>query len=233
MYLILNYKTYPEATGKAADELTRIAHEADMGTTVNIVVCPQLTDLNRLKSTYPALNFWAQHVDPLPAGRNTGWITPTAIKSVGAEGSLVNHSEHSLIDSMIMATVMSLEEHNLQSCVCVPDSGTLTALARAATPDNPLLKFSPPTFTAYEPPELISGDVSAVASEFHLQQTKDALEQLQSFNTIPILGAGIKDSSDVEKALRLGFEGVLIASGFVKAEDPAGFLRKMLSAFPA
>ena len=43
--IIVNYKTYSEATGKKAIMLSRIAEEVSLETGVNISVAPQLADL--------------------------------------------------------------------------------------------------------------------------------------------------------------------------------------------
>jgi len=42
---------------------------------------------------------------------------------------------------------------------------------------------------------------------------------------IPVLcGAGVKNGSDVKRALELGTKGVLLASGVVRAKDPKAVL---------
>jgi len=44
-----------------------------------------------------------------------------------------------------------------------------------------------------------------------------------------LCGAGVKTGEDVKKALELGTEGVLLASGVVKAENPEKVLRDLIS----
>jgi triosephosphate isomerase len=50
----------------------------------------------------------------------------------------------------------------------------------------------------------------------------EAVEAVQKVNpNVKVLcGAGITNGDDVTAAMRLGSEGVLVASGVVKAEDP-------------
>jgi len=43
-------------------------------------------------------------------------------------------------------------------------------------------------------------------------------------NVTVLCGAGVKNGEDVRKAIELGTEGVLLASGVVKAEDPRSAL---------
>ncbi|MCJ7697869.1 MAG: triose-phosphate isomerase, partial [Thermoplasmata archaeon] len=48
--------------------------------------------------------------------------------------------------------------------------------------------------------------------------------------TVKILcGAGVKNGKDVAKAIELGAEGVLLASGVVKAKDKEAVLRDLIS----
>ena len=44
-----------------------------------------------------------------------------------------------------------------------------------------------------------------------------------------LCGAGVKNGADVAKALELGTEGVLLASGVTKADDPIAVLRDLVS----
>ena len=41
-------------------------------------------------------------------------------------------------------------------------------------------------------------------------------------------GAGVKNGADVAKAIELGAEGVLLASGVTKANDPAAVLADLV-----
>ena len=47
--------------------------------------------------------------------------------------------------------------------------------------------------------------------------------------TYAFCGAGVKNGSDVKMALSLGAEGVLLASGVTKAEDPFEILNDLVS----
>lgn len=233
MYLILNFKTYPQSTGKESVQFARIVANAQQQTDVQIIICPQLTDLYRIKQELPGVMCWAQHVDPLPAGRNTGWITPLAIKDAGASGALVNHSEHSLLDEMVVHTLDAMGEEKLQTCVCIPNERTIKGIQNAYRKMESETELRIPNFIAYEPPELIGGDFSAVDSEEYARPTQEALGAIKAFGSIPLLGAGIKNPDDITQAVEMGYEGVLIASGFIKSGDPAHFLQRVLDAFPS
>jgi triosephosphate isomerase len=76
-----------------------------------------------------------------------------------------------------------------------------------------------PDLVAIEPPELIGTGIPVskakpeiVTRAVNLGRSRDS--------TIPVLcGAGISKGEDVTAALRLGAQGVLLASGVVKAKD--------------
>ncbi|HID24959.1 MAG TPA: triose-phosphate isomerase, partial [Thermoplasmata archaeon] len=72
---------------------------------------------------------------------------------------------------------------------------------------------------AVEPPELIGGDISVTSANPEI--VTGTVEAVRSINNdIRILcGAGVKNGDDVKKALELGTDGVLLASGVVKAKD--------------
>jgi triosephosphate isomerase len=77
---------------------------------------------------------------------------------------------------------------------------------------------------AIEPPELI-GSGRAVSKE-RPEIVSESVERIRSVNqNVRILcGAGITTGEDVYAALKLGAEGVLVASGVVKATKPEDVL---------
>ena len=74
-------------------------------------------------------------------------------------------------------------------------------------------QFSP-DYIAYEPPELIGGDVSVSTAKPEVIR-----DIVNSVKTKIIVGAGVKNKKDVEKCIELGAVGVLVASGVVKAKN--------------
>ena len=72
---------------------------------------------------------------------------------------------------------------------------------------------------AVEPPELIgSGIPVSKAQPEVVTGTVELVKQLNP-NVVILCGAGITKGEDVAAALELGTEGVLVASGIVKAKD--------------
>ncbi|MEX1052855.1 MAG: triose-phosphate isomerase, partial [Nitrosopumilaceae archaeon] len=75
------------------------------------------------------------------------------------------------------------------------------------------------TYIAIEPPELI-GTGKAVSKERPEVITKSVIAVKQARNSTKLLcGAGIVSGKDVSKAMQLGANGILVASGIVKARN--------------
>ncbi|MBS7644281.1 triose-phosphate isomerase [Candidatus Bathyarchaeota archaeon] len=213
--ILINFKTYSESTGKNALRLAKIAEEVSLETGVCIGVAPQPTDL-MLIAREVGIPVFAQHVDPIAPGSFTGHILPEAVKEAGAIGTLVNHSERRLKLADIDAVIARAHEVNLLSCVCTNNANVSAAVAA--------LK---PSMLAVEPPELIgTGIPVSKAKPEVISSTVELVKKINPAVTI-LCGAGISRGEDVVAALRLGTEGVLLASGVVKAKNPREVLMEM------
>lgn len=213
--IIVNFKTYLQATGKRAIELAKIAENVSKKMNVCIAVAPQHTDLAQIASqvSIPVL---AQHIDPIKPGSHTGHILPESVKEAGAIGTLINHSEKKLKLAEIDMAISRARELGLISVVCTNNESVSTAVA-ALDPD----------VIAIEPPELIgTGIPVSKAKPEVVLSTVNAVRKINDRVTI-ICGAGISRGEDVTAALRLGTKGVLLASGVVLAEKPADILEEM------
>jgi len=216
--IIVNFKTFLEATGKKAVELARQAEKVSKETGVQIVIVPQFVDLTKIAESVE-IPVFAQHLDPIKPGNSTGHILAEAIKEAGAAGTLVNHSERPLRLIDIQASIELAREQNLVSCVCANNPATSVAVA-ALKPD----------ITSIEPPELIgTGIPVSKAKPEIITNTTVLVHKIDK--DMPILcGAGISQAEDVSMALKLGTLGVLVASGIVKAKDPYNILYSFANA---
>jgi len=86
-----------------------------------------------------------------------------------------------------------------------------------------------PDFVSVEPPELIGGDISVTKADPDIvKNSVDAVKKINN-NVKVLCGAGVKNGEDVAKAIELGSEGVLLASGIVKADDKENVIRDLSS----
>lgn len=208
-------KTYHESTGGNGLALAELCQEFfDSGSP--IAIAPQQCDLALFAHKF-SLPIFSQHVDNVRQGGTTGRMTPEAVKSIGCAGTLINHSEFRITSDDVKALVARCRELGLVSCVCTKDAAESRAYA-AFRPD----------FVAVEPPELIGGDISVTTANPGI--VSDSVRMVKSAEpSVKVLcGAGVKTGGDVAKAIELGADGVLLASGVVKAKDRKAVLTDLL-----
>jgi triosephosphate isomerase len=216
--IIVNFKTYVESTGKRAVELAKQAEKASKETGANIIVVPQFADLSKVSEAVE-IPVFAQHIDPIKPGNCTGHILAESVKEAGAVGTLINHSERQLKLSEIDAIISLTKERGLVSCVCANNPSVSAAIAAMR-----------PTITSVEPPELIGTGISVSKAKPEIvTDTVKLVHKVDPQMTI-LCGAGISQAEDVSIALKLGTNGVLVASGIVKAKDPYSVLRAFADA---
>lgn len=212
MITIINFKTYPAASGKKAVVLARICDKIARAKKHAVALAVQAYDIAAVSSAVqiPVL---AQHIDAMDPGAHTGWMAAASAKNAGAIGSLLNHSEHPISLSEIKKTIIKLRENKLLSIVCAPTAAMVKKIA-ALKPD----------VVAFEPPELIGGNKSVSGTK-----PREVKNAVKAANGIPLLcGAGIKTRADVLKAQELGVQGILISSGIVNAKSPKKVLKELL-----
>jgi triosephosphate isomerase len=206
--IIVNFKTYIESTGKNAVELAKKAERVCQETGLYVGIAPQLADLSVVARAVE-IPVFAQHIDPIKPGGFTGHVLAEAVKEAGAIGTLINHSERRLKLADIDEILKRTKEQNLMSIVCANNPATSVAVSS--------LK---PDMVAIEPPELIgTGIPVSKAQPDIVSGTVKLVREVNSKVTI-LCGAGISHGEDVSAALKLGTQGVLVASGIVKAKDP-------------
>jgi len=207
-FVLINFKTYAEATGKRAVALARTVEKVNLETGVCIGVAPQFADIAPVAKAV-SIAVFAQHIDPIMPGNSTGHVLAESVRENGAKGTLINHSERRLKLADIDAVVTRAREIGLVSVVCT-NNPSVSASAAALNPD----------MLAIEPPELIGTGISV--SKAKPEVVTDTVKLVRNVNKkVTILcGAGITVGEDVAAALRLGTEGVLVASGVVKAKHP-------------
>jgi triosephosphate isomerase len=206
VFLLVNLKTYHEGTGDAAVRVAEAAREVAEETGVRVAVAPQAADLRAVAEA--GVETFAQHADGVEYGSNTGATHAGAVAGAGADGTVLNHSERRLRLADIDASLEAARKESLETVVCAnnPDQ---TAAAATLGPDH----------VAVEPPELIGTGTPVSMADPDV--ITDAVERVSGVSDVPVLcGAGITSGEDVNAALELGAEGVLVASGVVKAESP-------------
>lgn len=216
--VILNYKTYLESSGENALELARALKSASEESGITMVAAPQAADIYRIQDQI-SLPIFAQHIDPITPGGHTGSNLIETLIEAGISGSLINHSENRMKLADIDEVIQLCKQNDIESCVCTNNIATSKAIAT----------FSPDA-VAVEPPELIGTGIPV--SQAQPEVVEDSVKGVKSINKkIKVLcGAGISTGDDMKAAMDLGADGVLLASGIVKAENPKEALLDLVHA---
>ncbi|HLC47874.1 MAG TPA: triose-phosphate isomerase [Candidatus Norongarragalinales archaeon] len=220
--IALNYKAYPESAGLKGMHLSDIAYKLASKHKKNVVVAPQFADLGLTAGKFPpSPNFgiFSQHFDSNAQGAFTGTVPPESLLQSGCAGSLLNHSEKKINIAELMNLMPHARKIGMELIVCADDVHEAVAIAR----------LHPPCI-AVEPPELIGSGISVSTARPEI--VSDSVREIRKIdpNIKVLVGAGVSNAHDVKKSIELGAQGVLLASAFVKAKDPAKLLDEMLSA---
>lgn len=214
--IIVNLKTYEQGYGADGFELCKIMEEISLEHNVNLAAAVSAIDLIDYSENLK-IPIFAQHVDGVTYGSNTGSILPEAVKYSGAVGTLVNHAECQISWEEIEKTINRCKELGLSTVLCTAD---LESSEKGSHLN--------PDMIAVEPPELIGGDISVSTAKPEI--ISDTVEIVKEINPdISVLcGAGVKNQEDVSKAITLGSEGILLASGVVKSSEPRKVLLDLI-----
>ncbi|WP_247000708.1 triose-phosphate isomerase [Halosolutus gelatinilyticus] len=212
MFVLVNLKTYPCDPVDVAEAV----RDVDETTDARLAVAPQAAHLERVAET--GAETWAQHVDPIDYGSNTGHTLAETVAEAGATGTLINHSEHRQKLADLDGAVRAARRADLETVVCANNPAQIGAAA-ALGPDA----------VAVEPPELIG--TGTPVSQADPDVVEDAVEAARNVdrNASVLCGAGISTGDDVVAAADLGAEGVLLASGVAKADDPEAALEDLVA----
>jgi len=212
MFVLVNLKAYDCDAVAVAEAAAAVGAQAD----ATVAIAPQSTHISQVAGT--GVETWAQHVDPVGHGSHTGSVLAEGVESAGAAGTLLNHSEKRRKLADIDAAIDAAERAGLSTVVCAnnPEQvGAVTALG--------------PDAVAVEPPELIG--TGTPVSQADPDIVRDAIAATERVDPAVDVycGAGISTGEDVAAAEDLGADGVLLASGVARAEDPQAALESLVN----
>ncbi len=214
--LLINYKAYDNSYGKKAIEISKqIEIISERYPDINVILCVPAVSISGISKSV-SIPVFAQHVDPVSTGAQTGHITAEMIADAGATGSLINHSEMRMGFNDVAESIKKLSELNLESVACVDRNKLVAPAAMLGA-----------TAVLVEPPELIGTGIS-------VSNTKPEVV-ISSVNEIKkagmgllLVGAGITNFEDAKKSIELGANGIGLASAIMKANDPASKAKELL-----
>ncbi len=202
--ILINTKAYERGVGRSLESLAKICKKFK-----NVSLAVQPTEIWRVAKY--KVRVYAQDVDPVTYGAHTGWILPEAVKSAGAKGTLLNHSERKLKTSVLKKAISRCKSIELETIVCA-----------SSVREAKKIDLFHPDYIAIEPPELIGTgrSVSEVEPSIISRTVKSVRAKV-------LCGAGISTKEDVKKAYELGAVGVLVASAVLKSKNPRVEVRNL------
>jgi triosephosphate isomerase len=211
---IINCKNYEEIAGDKIIKFIKIVEKISKKYAIKIAVAPPQHLVGLVSKS--SILILAQHVDVSKVGSTTGFVIPELLKKSRVSGSLINHSEHRISSKEIGHLIPKLRALKMISILCVKDVAEVKKYVKLN-----------PDYIAIEPPELI-GSGKAVSKEKPdlIIKAANAVKNAKN-NTKLLCGAGIVSGEDVSKASELGSQGILVASGIIKAKS----WEKMISEF--
>lgn len=214
-FILLNFKLYPETAGnkalKLANDLAKVSRNK-----YEIAVAPSLLTVKEIAQKTNLMVF-SQHADNVPLGAHTGRISAEELKKIGVKGTILNHSERKIPLKILKEIVDICRNRKLKTVVCASSLSEIKKIA-----------VSHPDFLAYEPKELIGGDVSVTTANPGIIVKAVELTSQLSPKTKILCGAGVHSKEDLGQALLLGTKGVLIGHAVPKAKNPRKLLSEML-----
>lgn len=205
--LIVNFKNYPEVLGEGSVKLAAAVERVSDALGIEGIVAPP-TPMLALVSSKTRVQVYSQSVGSNSGDKTTGEILPEAVKAAGAAGTLLNHSESRRTPADLRKLVPRLASMGMGVCLCAQTAEEAAELSALG-----------PKYLAIEPPELIGSGVAVSKARPELvRETVEAVRRAGYGGRI-LCGAGIVSGEDVTMAVRLGVDGVLVASSVVKAPD--------------
>jgi len=212
--VIINLKHYRVSSGPETEKFLVKFVPFEDSYDIRLIFALNPIDL-RLAQQFPELEFYAQHIDPVNYGPYTGHISSNSLVDLGITGSLLNHSEKRVHPQEIRETVLMAHDNGLEIALCCENLQETKNFKDFGT-----------TYVAYEPPELIGGNISVSTANPNVIQ--EVVSEYAGTRSTVLVGAGIKSHADYENSIRLGAGGVLIASGIVLAKSPYDSLLSLL-----
>jgi len=213
--ILINFKLYPEAVGAKALPLAQKLAKVKSGK-YKLVLAPSLLTVREVAQK-TSLPVFAQHCSHFSLGAHTGSIAAKELKDSGVSGVILNHSERKIPLKYLPEIVRECRKNKLEVLIC---ASSLAEIKKVA-----VLK---PKYLAYEPKELIGGNVSVTEAKPEIIVKAVELVKRLSKDTLVLAGAGVHSAEDLGHALMLGTKGVLIGHAVPKAKDPQKFLEKLL-----
>lgn len=213
-FFVINPKSY-----LYGDELLQLAQKADQLAKkydVTIFITAPYADISAVSHHTNHLIVTAQHMDGISCGRGMGAVLPESIHHAGAKAVFLNHAEHPLSLSALVASIEAAKRLSMITIVCADSLKEAKAVAELS-----------PDILLCEPTELIGkGKTSDIS---YMQETTRVIREIDP-DILVMQAAGIHEAADVYKVISLQADGTGCTSGIVCAKQPLQAVEDMIKA---
>ena len=219
-YFVINLKAYKQSTKKNFISLIKIIKKFEkdlIKKKVVVIICPNHFEINELNKKFSSKNIWffSQSCDEFDFGAYTGKIPIHFLSEYKIRGTLINHSENKISFDKIKTTIEKAKKMKIKTIICCSTFNEFKKIEK--------LK---PNFIAYEPKNLIGGDISVSTSKPQI------IQKITNYSNVDILvGAGVKTKEDIEKSIKLKAKGILASSGIVLAKNKSKTIKDFIDSF--
>jgi triosephosphate isomerase len=146
--LIVNFKNYPEVLGEGSVRLADAVQRVAEGFRVEAVVAPPIPMLS-LVAWRVKVPVFSQTVSAESGDKTTGAILIESVRSAGATGTILNHSEAPRPIAELRKMVPKIDAAGMDVCLCAGTTKEAVKLATLGT-----------KYLAIEPPQLIGTGIA-------------------------------------------------------------------------
>lgn len=210
--------------GDSVLQLAMAANAASIKHDVDVLFIAPYVDIRRIRECCPELVIIAPFMDTLLPGRGMGCVLPEALREAGADGVVINHCEHPMINHRERA--ISLDE--IEEGIRRANACDLLSFCCANTiEDAKAIARLHPDILNPEPSELIgSGQASDIG---YVKEVIRAVKAIDS-KILVEQAAGITTAQQVYDFIMAGSEAAGSASGLLNSSDPLTLLDEMVAA---
>jgi triosephosphate isomerase len=208
----INFKCYQSGTGQGAVHIAGFCQEIGQLYKASFIPVVQAVDLYEIAQQVK-IPVWVQSADAREPRKNTGYVSPYALKTAGAAGVFLNHSDCPKDQEDIKKLIGMARELGLQTLVFAKNGEEIR-----------LFDQWQPDYVSWEDPQLIASETAMV------DKYQDELKKMIHTTHTPfVIGAGIRTKDHYLKARVLGAAGVVISSQVMEATDPRQALEKLVA----
>lgn len=199
------------------DDVLKLALTAEAAAeryALSVLMIVPYAEIRRVAEHTEHLVVLAPYMDLLSPGRGMADVLPEALYAAGARGVVLNHCEKNMPMAAVQQSICRARELGMLSFVCADSIEMGRALAH----------FHPDMINP-EPTELIgSGTVSDLS---FVQASNRAIHEVDPTILVE-QAAGVSTPEQVYDIIMAGAQGVGVASGICKSEDPCAMLEAMV-----